>query len=232
MVHRFNRWGDFRLYYFPKRWFRVGSHVFFIRGDAEQGQMTDVSVFSFGERFSLERETRAAAMRSVGRDRWALTSVVRRHFSPQATMTREEISELELVVPGSSPDTFRIQAGRPELMRVGDLIEQMTLRARVGLPTLQYAFALQNRFAYPLVGFAASMLVMALALRPQRRGHLTVALVEGLVVIMFVFSLLLIGRALVLGEHLASPVAAWSPVVGLLFFAGVIDRSWLSRAPR
>jgi lipopolysaccharide export system permease protein len=82
--------------------------------------------------------------------------------------------------------------------------------------------ALHNRFAYPVTGFAATMLALALALRPKRRGHLTLALVEGIVVTMTLFGLLLVGKALVLGEHLPAFAAAWSPIAVLLILSGAM----------
>lgn len=222
MVERFQRWGDFRFYYFPKQWFRVGDWIVYVRGDSSALALRDVTLLELGEGFTLERRVDADLMRWQAGDAWALEGATERRFSPGGASAVAEHPRVTLALPGSSADTFRIQAGRPELMRVADLRAQLAIRRKVGLPTERLWLALHNRFAYPLTGFAAAMLAVALALRRNRRGHLTVAIVEGLVVTLLLFSALLVGKALVLGEHLPAPVAAWAPPLGLLLLSGAL----------
>jgi lipopolysaccharide export system permease protein len=216
MVERFQRWGDFRFYYFPKQWFRVGDWIIYVRGDSSALELRDVTLLRLGAGFTVERRLDADVMCWEAGDTWALQGATERRFGADGATEVAEHPALTLALPGSSADTFRIQAGRPELMRVADLRAQLAIRGKVGLPTERLWLALHNRFAYPLTGFAAAMLAAALALRRDRRGHLTVAIVEGLVVTLVLFSALLVGKALVLGEHLPAPVAAWAPPVGLL----------------
>ncbi len=217
LVEKFRSWGDYRFYYFPKQWFRVGDHVFHVRGEADaDGALRDVTVYALGQGFELDERLDAERFASLGGDRWLLSGVVGRRFGPGGESPRVEHAELALTVPGTTPDTFRVRVGRPELMPVKDLLQQQQIRAGLGLRTERFWLALHNRFAYPFTGLAAALLAVTLALRPARRGHLTVAVVEGLVVAVALFGLMMTGKTLVLAEHLPPAAAAWGPFAGLL----------------
>ncbi len=230
MVDSFNRYGDFRFYYQPKQWFRVGQDVFQVRGDTdEDGTLHDVSVFSMSASFHLDSRVDVETMTHVEGSTWALHHAVTRRFLPDGESERIVEPPLLRSFAGTSAETFRVRQGRPELMTVHDILEQQQIRAKVGLPTERFWLALHNRFAYPLTGMAASLLAVTLALRPTRRGHLTLAIVEGLVVSVALFALLLTGKALVLGEHVPASVAAWAPVLALIVGSAVL---WLSAEGR
>lgn len=222
MVEKFQRWGDFRFYYFPKQWFRVGDWILYVRGDSSAVELKDVTLLEVDAAFHLRRRLDVTTMRFVAGASWALEGVRERRFDGAGGTSLARHETMPLEVPGSSSDTFRIQAGRPELMRVPDLRSQLEIRGRVGLPTERLTLALHNRFSYPVTGFAAALLAVSLALRRDRRGHLTVAIVEGLVVTLGLFSMMLVGKSLVLGEHLPAPVAAWAPGLGLLVATAVM----------
>ncbi len=224
-TQRFNRWGDWQFFYSPKQWFRRGEHVFFLRaGGAEEG-FGDVSILSLTPGFELRRRLDAASMRSVEGSRWMLSNVVERTFGPDGKTQVRTLPEAEydFGVPASS---FRIRPGRPEQMRTGVLRQQIAVRSEVGLATRQYSLALHNRFAYPLAGFPAALLAVGLALRPGRKGHLTAAIVEGLLVAVTMWGLMVVCRTLVMTERLPASVAAWLPVVILVLAAGAL---WLRR---
>ncbi len=230
MVDSFNRYGDFRFYYVPKQWFRVGQDVFQIRGETdEDGTLHDVSVFSMSPSFHLDSRIDIERMEHVEGSTWALHHAVTRRFLGDGESQLVVEPPMLRAFAGTSADTFRVRQGRPEQMRVRDILEQQQIRANVGLPTERFWLALHNRFAYPLTGMAASLLAVTLALRPNRRGHLTLAIVEGLVVSVALFALLLTGKALVLGEHVPASVAAWSPVLALLSASAVM---WLAAERR
>lgn len=229
-VGRFNTWGDFRFFYFPKQWFRVGDLIFQLRGEREGAVQREVSLYRVSEDFALVERIDAASLLHLEADRWLLTGAVVRRFEGGAGSTRSEVPRLELTVPGSSADTFAIRAGRPELMQVAELLEQRALRGRAGLPTARLTLALHNRFAYPATGVAAALLAVALALRPNRKGHLTAALVEGLLITAVLWALLVIGKALVLGEHLSPAAAAWGPC-GLLLLGSLLLAARLEGIP-
>ncbi|WP_224362329.1 LptF/LptG family permease [Hyalangium versicolor] len=224
-TQRFNRWGDWRLYYTPKQWFRRGEHVFFLRaGSAEEG-FRDVAILTLTPDFKLSRRVDAEAMYPLEGTRWKLTGVVERSFSPDGRTQVRSLAETEydLGVPSHS---FRIRPGRPEQMRSDELREQIVARAEVGLASRQYELALHNRFAYPVAGFPAALLAVGLALRPNRRGHLTAAIVEGLLITVAMWGLMVVCRTLVMTERLAPSIAAWLPTIVLSLAAGFL---WLRR---
>ncbi len=220
----FNRWGDYRFFYFPKQWFRVGPNVFQIRGATDaDGTLRDVSIFAMGPAFHLEERIDAATMKHLEGQSWELgNAVVRRFDASDGSSSRQESVRLTRALEGSTSDVFRVRAGRPELMRSRDILEQQEIRAKVGLPTQRFWLALHNRFAYPMTGVAAAMLAVALALRPARHGHLTLALVEGLVVAVALVAFMLVGKSLVLGDHIPAVAAAWAPVAGLLIASATL----------
>lgn len=216
MANRFGRWGDYAFFYFPKQWFRVGSDIVHVRGGIdEQGALKDVTVYRLGPGFSLAARIDADALASLGADRWQLAGASERRFDVDGASTLHRDERRELVLTGSDPRTFRVRNGRPEQMSLGDLAEQRVIRARVGLPVQRFFLATHNRFAYPVTGVAAALLAVSLALRPARRGHLTLALIEGLLVSVVLFAFMLMGKALVLAEHVSPWVAAWAPAIGL-----------------
>jgi lipopolysaccharide export system permease protein len=232
-TQRFNRWGDWRLYYTPKQWFRRGEHVFFLRAGSAEDGFRDVAILTITPGFQLSRRVDAEAMYPLAGTRWRLTGVVERSFAPDGSTrvrTLDEV-EYELGVPASS---FRIRPGRPEQMRASDLREQIVARAEVGLASRQYELTLHNRFAYPMAGFPAALLAVGLALRPNRRGHLTAAIVEGLLIAVTMWGLMVVCRTLVMTERLAPMVAAWLPSVVLSVAAVVLylRREGLLQGPR
>jgi lipopolysaccharide export system permease protein len=224
-TQRFNRWGDWRLYYTPKQWFRRGDHVFFLRAGSAGEGFRDVAILTLTPEFKLARRLDAEAMYPLEGTRWRLTGVVERTFSPDGRTEVRSLDEAQydLGVPAHS---FRIQPGRPEQMRSAELREQIVARTEVGLASRQYELALHNRFAYPMAGLPAALLAVGLALRPNRRGHLTAAFVEGLLIAVTMWGLMVVCRTLVMTERLAPPIAAWLPAVILSVAAAAL---WLRR---
>jgi lipopolysaccharide export system permease protein len=217
MVNRFGRWGDYGFFYFPKQWFRVGDHIVHVRGVTEDsGRLRDVTLYRLREGFQLDARIDADALESRGGEAWVLFDARERRFEPDGSSSLTLSAEVPFTMPGSDPQTFRIRQGRPEQMPLADLRTQQVLRARVGLPVERFSLAMHNRFAYPLLGVAAALLAMSLALRPSRRGHLTLALIEGLLVSLALFTFMLMAKALVLGERISPATAAWTPIVGLV----------------
>lgn len=223
MVNRFGRWGDYGFFYFPKQWFRVGTDIVHVRGESEPGgRLRDVTVYRLRDGFQVDARIDADALESAGGAAWTLTGAVERRFLPDGSSSLSPAGDRVITLVGSDADTFRVRQGRPEQMPLADLRAQQVIRAKVGLPVERFWLAMHNRFAYPLTGVAAALLAMSLALRPARRGHLTLALIEGLLVSLVLFGFMLMGKALVLGEHVSPGVAAWAPVVGL-----VVVGAWL-----
>ncbi|MDQ3263658.1 MAG: LptF/LptG family permease [Myxococcota bacterium] len=227
-VGRFNTWGDWSFFFVPKRWFRVEDRIFHLRVGESRTGYEDVTVLTVSKDFKLRARMDAQTLRWVEGTTWRLTSVVERTFDDRGgTQVRTAPSlDLDLKVAG---DAFYVRTGRPEQMYYPELLEQIEIRKAVGISSQIWALALHNRLAYPLAGLPAALLAIGLALRPGRRGHLTLALVEGLIVVTAMWGLMVISRALVVGERLEPAAAAWMPTVLLSLGAAAL---WLRREGR
>ena len=220
-VHRFNRWGDWRFYFVPKQWYRRADKLFYLRGGTADQGFSDVTLLSVTDDFALQRRIDAQKMVHLSGTRWRLEGIVDRTFTPQGATAIAQSAETELDL-GAGPEGFRVLLGRPEQMRLPELEKQIRTRAEVGLPTTQYLLGLHNRFAYPFAGLPAALLAVGLALRPGRKGHLTTAMIEGLIVAVTLWGLMVVCRTLVLADRLAPVLAAWAPFVILTLAAALL----------
>jgi lipopolysaccharide export system permease protein len=209
-AQRFHRWGDWRFYFQPKQWFRLGDHVFYLRAGGPDEGFQDVTVLRLTPSFGLVQRIDATSMVHVSGTRWRLAGALERRFYPdgESTLTALRSAEYDL---GAEKSAFRIRKGRPEQMRVAQLREQVEARAEVGLPTTQFLLALHNRFAYPLAGVPAALLGVGLALRPGRRASLTGAISQGLLIAAALWGLMVVSRTLVQSDRLPAQLAAWLP---------------------
>jgi lipopolysaccharide export system permease protein len=222
-TQRFNRWGDWGVYHTPKQWFRKGDQIFYLRrGNAQEG-FEKVAILTVTPEFRLARRVDADTMRSVEGTRWMLGGVVERSFTKNGQSQVRQMAEAEYDL-GVTPHTFRLRPGRPEQMRIPVLREQIRVRSEVGRDTRQFSLVLHNRFAHPMASLPAAMLAVGLALRPGRKGHMTVAIVEGLLISVMMWGLMVVTRTLALSERMAPAVAAWFPVVLLSVAAALL---WL-----
>ena len=222
-TQRFNRWGDWGVYHTPKQWFRKGDQIFYLRrGNAQEG-FENVAILTVTPEFRLARRVDADTMRSVEGTRWMLGGVVERSFTKDGQSQVRQMAEAEYDL-GVTPHTFRLRPGRPEQMRIPVLREQIRVRSEVGRDTRQFSLVLHNRFAHPMASLPAAMLAVGLALRPGRKGHMTVAIVEGLLISVMMWGLMVVTRTLALSERMAPAVAAWFPVALLSVAAALL---WL-----
>lgn len=234
-TQRFDTWGDWRLYHTPKQWFRSGDRIFCLRsGDVDSG-FGDVTILTVTPDFDLAQRLDARRMESMGDRIWRLTDVVRRDFRPDGSsvLSQQEVAQLDL---GLDRAALRILPGRPQQMHFQELRKQIEARRRSGHSTAQYDLALHNRFAYPLAGVPAALVAVGLALRRGRKGHLTVAMVEGLAVVMTLWVMMVIARTMVLTGRLPPGAAAWSPLGILAVLAAFLwlrHEGWFGgRGPR
>ncbi len=230
-TQRFNRWGDWRFFFKPKQWFRKGDRIFHLRGGSLDDGYADVTVLQLTEDFTLRERLDARRFTPIEGTRWRLEGVARRTFLPNGGTSLEDAGVLELDL-GIAPSTFRIQQGRPEQMKLRDLSVQIEARRDVGLPTTQYLLAMHNRFAYPLAGLPAALLAVGLALRPNRKGHLTAAIVEGLIVAVALWGMMVVSKTLVLSERIPAAAAAWAPAIVLVVLAAGLWLSVEGRLPK
>ncbi len=226
---RFGRGGDRRRFLAarePKRWFRGqdGRRVYHLRGHLPDGGFERVTVLEVNGTFRLVRRIDAEKMRPAG-DEWLLENVDDRTFLEDGTM-RVERSGARRYRFDEPPDAFSIVPGRPSQMRWRTLLQQIDLRHRLGLPVVAFQLERYNRLAYPLAGVPGALLALALALRRNRKGHVSAAIVESVGVSLAFWSVQGISWALGLSGQVPPWVAAWAP--NALFLAaglGAVTRA-------
>jgi lipopolysaccharide export system permease protein len=208
----------------PRRWFRGrgGHRIYHLRGTGEGGSYERVTILELGAGFRLTRRIDAARMRPGTEDKtWVLEDVEDRVFSdpPEYSRVPERTYRFD-----EDPAAFALRGGIPSQLRRAVLGEQIALRARLGLPTADYALEWYRRLSYPLAGIPAALVALALALRRERKGHLTAALVEAIGVSFVYWGL--DGVALSLGHagRLPPGVAAWAPAAVFLVAGAVALR--------
>ena len=206
----------------PKRWFRGadGRRIYNLRGTDEGGGFQAVTVLELGADFRLARRIDARGMHPGPGGAWTLVDVEDRTFDAggAATLTRFDAHDYRFDEP---PGSFDLAPGRPSQLRFGVLTRQIALRERLGQPTAEFRLERANRLAYPLVSLGGVLLVVALALRRERRGHLSAALLEALGVTMLIWALQGVAWALGLSGQVSPMVAAWAPDL-LVFGAGAL----------
>ncbi len=236
-AEKFRKSGDFSAYFGQKQWFRGRSadpefnRIYHVRGEAADG-FVGVTVLELGPGFHLERRVDAARLEPVPGDGWIAHQATVSRFEGGRRTAVERFETLPLELPETADD-FRLRAGRPNQLRLVDLWDQIQARRRLGLPEAEFRLELHNRLAYPLAAVPGALFAIRLALRRNRKGHLTIALAEGILVSLVVWALLVVFRAVGLSGKLPPAVAAWAPVVvvGGLGMAVEWVQEWLWRRP-
>jgi lipopolysaccharide export system permease protein len=208
------RWTALRQ---PKRWFRSpdGRRIYHLRGALPGGGFEGATVLEVTPEFALARRIDAAAMRPAEHG-WTLSDVEDRTFLPDGTVRLERAEErrYEFAEP---PEAFALVPGRPSQLRFGVLTRQIRLRRELGQRVADFELERHGRGAAALVGAPAALLALALALRPNRRGHVAAALLEAVGVSLALWATQGVALAMGLSGRVPPGVAAWSPF--LLFSA-------------
>lgn len=222
---RFGRGGDRRRYLAarePKRWFRGqdGRRIYHLRGVLPEGGFERVTVLEVDADFRLVRRIDAARMHPE-RGAWVLEDVEDRTFRPDGEMQLERAGSRTYRFD-EPPGAFSVVPGRPSQMRWRTLVQQIGVRKRLGLPVVELALERDNRLAYPLAGAPGALVALALALRRNRKGHLSAALLESVGVSLAFWAAQGVSWALALSGRVPPFVAAWAP--NLVFLgAGVVS---------
>ena len=218
---RFRRGGSYRRWMAwqePKRWFRGadGRHVYHLRGALPGGGFEHVTVLEVTPDFKLARRIDAGRMEPAPGGAWRLEDVEERVFGPDGVTGFERAAE-RVVRFDEPPGAFDLAPGRPSQLPYGVLSAQVALRHKLGQPSAEYEQELANRLAYPLSGVPGVLLAVALALRRNRRGHVSISLLEAVGVCLALWGAQGVAMALGLSGQLPPEVAAWAP--DLLFLA-------------
>ena len=219
MATRFHRASAFQREGERKRWFRgrAGRRIYHLRGGGDDGSFAHVTLLEVDDRFRLARRIDAARM-APGTEpgEWVLDDVAERTFAEDGAVATR-FAPRQTVRLEEDPDAFAVRPGRPAQMRQAVLRQQAALRRRLGLPSQDFAIEWQGRFAHPLAAIPASLLALGIALRRDRKGHLTAALVEAVAVSLAFWAVQAVCWSLGLSGRLSPAAAAWTP--DLLFLA-------------
>jgi lipopolysaccharide export system permease protein len=205
----------------PNRWFRGrdGRRIYDLRGHTPDGGFLNVTVLEVDDRFRLVRRIDASHMTPAGGE-WLLEDVLDRSFGPSGDMKVERYPERQYRFD-EPPEAFAVVPGKPAELRWRTLVAQIDLRRRLGLPTVELELERDNRLAYPFAGVSGAVLALALALRRNRKGHVSAALVEAVGVSLAFWGAQGISWALALSGRVPTVVAAWAPNA-LFLSAGVL----------
>jgi lipopolysaccharide export system permease protein len=211
---RFGRGGDagrFLASREPMRWFRGadGRRIYDLRGHAPGGGFLNVTVLEVDTGFRLVRRIDASRMIPAG-DEWVLEDVEDRAFAQDGAMTIERHAQRRYRFD-EPPEAFAVVPGKAGELRWSTLVEQIDLRRRLGLSTAELELERDNRLAYPLAGVPGALLALALALRRNRKGHVSAALVEAVALSLLFWGAQGVSWALALSGRVPTLVAAWAP---------------------
>jgi lipopolysaccharide export system permease protein len=201
-----------------KRWFRGrdGRRIYHLRQAAEDGAFERVTVLDLTPDFRLSRRIDADRMVAGGAPgEWLLEEGTERRFGKDGLAT--DAFTARRYAFGEQADAFAIRPGRPAQMRAGVLSRQIGLRLALGLPVAEYVLAWHNRWAWPLAGLPTGLLALGLALRRDRRGHFTAALVESVAVSLAFWVIHGVFASTALSGRLPAGLAAWA--AGAIFLA-------------
>jgi len=207
---RFGRGGAPARWDEHKSWFRGrgGRRIYHLRRAAEDGAFERVTVLDLAEDFTLARRLDADRMEpGPVPGTWRLVRGAERRFDAAGVVT-EPFTERSYPL-GDGPEAFAVQPGRPNQMRAGLLGRQIGLRRALGLPTAAYVLEWHNKWAWPLAGLPTGLVALALALRRERRGHFTAALVESVAVSLAFWLAQGLSLSLGLAGRLPPATAAW-----------------------
>jgi lipopolysaccharide export system permease protein len=222
MATRFHRASGLHRGAERKRWFRGrgGRLIYHLRGGSGGGRFERVTLLEVTADFRLARRIDAASMSpGPAPGEWVLEDVAERTFAPDGEVATA-FAPRRTYRLDEDPEAFAVLPGRPAQMRRAVLAEQVALRRRLGLPAQDFALERQGRFSYPLAGIPASLLAVAVALRRDRKGHLTAAIVEAVAVSLVFWALQGACWSLGLSGRLAPALASWTPDA-LLLAAGL-----------
>jgi lipopolysaccharide export system permease protein len=218
MAMRFHRAGAMAGAHERQRWFRGrgGHRIYHLRSGTDDASFERITVLEVSESFRLSRRIDAARMRpGAVPGEWILDGVSERTFQDDGGVALE-VSPRRTYRFDEDPGAFAVRPGRPAQMRRAVLREQISLRERLGLPARDFVLEWHNRISYPLATIPAALLALAIALRRERKGHVTAALVESVAVSLVFWALQAVCWSLAVSGRLPPVLAAWFPDVILL----------------
>ncbi|BDG07156.1 LptF/LptG family permease [Anaeromyxobacter paludicola] len=226
MAERFHR-GGFGRSQEPRRWFRGkgGRRIYHLRAGAGTA-FERVTILEVTPDFRLSRRIDAGRMEpGAAEGEWLLSDVAERTFTKPGAMLLTTFPSRTYRFD-EEPGAFAVRPGRPSQLTRAVLGQQIALRRRLGLPFADFALEWQDRLAHPFAAVAAGLVALALALRRERKGHLTTAVVEAVAVSLAFWAVAGVGWSLGVASRVPAPVAAWAaPLLFLAAGAALLRRN-------
>ncbi len=226
LSQRFHR-GGFGRPQEPRRWFRGrgGRRIYHLRGGGGTS-FERVTVLEVTPGFRLAKRIDAERMEPGATEgEWLLSEVAERTFSRDGRMTLATFPRRAYRFD-EEPGAFAVRPGRPSQLTRPLLGQQIALRRRLGLPFADFVLEWHDRLAHPFAAVAAGLVALALALRRERKGHLTAAIIEAVGVSLAFWAVQGIFWSLGVSARLPPPVAAWAaPAIFLAAGAWMLRRN-------
>lgn len=207
MVERFDRWGDFLSVYSPRRWFRAGTWVLNVRGEANPEQLNDVRLFEVDGTRGLRRWLEGERLTWLADGSWRLEGA-REVRLEGAELTQVAAGAIDVPLP-MRPEITRLASGRPEWLPLSTLRGQLDVMSALQLPTESTRFAVHHRWAAALAALLGALLTALLSMADRARPSVPRALISGGVLYGVLFVSAMVSRSLALNGHLPPPLAAW-----------------------
>jgi lipopolysaccharide export system permease protein len=205
----------------PKRWFRSpdGRRIYHLRGQRPGGGFEGTTILEVGAGFRLVRRIDASSMRPASGG-WILTDVEDRRFLEGGQVQLERAAERRFEF-SEPPEAFALVPGRPAQMRYAVLTDQIRVRRELGQRVADFELERQGRGAAAFIGGPVALIALALALRPNRKGHVAASMLEAVGGSLALWSVHGISLAMGLSGRLPPLASAWAPVV-LFAVAGLL----------
>ncbi len=205
----------------PKRWFRSpdGRRIYHLRGQRPGGGFEGTTILEVDAAFHLVRRIDATSMRPDGGG-WLLADVEDRTFLADGGVRLERAPERRYSFE-EPPEAFALAPGRPAQLSYRVLAKQIQVRRMLGQRFADFELELHGRGAALFIGIPASLLAVALALRPNRKGHVAASLVESVGCSLALWAVQGTSLALGLSGRALPVVSAWAPVL-LFALAGLV----------
>jgi lipopolysaccharide export system permease protein len=206
----FNRWGDWTTYHHEKKWYRGTNNRIYYLGHFEGAGFREVTIYDLSPQFELLRRIDAEKIEPLPDGRWRFVNAVTRTFHGEESMREVREAEHFEQLP-EDVQLFRVKTGRPAQQRRWELRSQIDVRRKLGLPYREWEVSYFERLAYQFAGIPAALIGASLALRRNRKGHLTAALAEGFGVTIGLWAASVFARTLALSEHISPFWGGFAP---------------------
>jgi lipopolysaccharide export system permease protein len=219
MTEKFGRFDSTWQFFRNHHWYQgQAGRIFQVTGKSADGQQIEfATALTLNEDFHITRRTdvRNAAWQG---DHWVGRRVVLREFENGEMLKLERHNDFRLDW-SEGPERFEDLRGRPKQKTFRGLLRTVEQMEQRGFPATQYRLEVNNRLAFPFLGFCLVLLAFPWICAPGRRRTLAAALTEALGLVFGAYFLVTMATSAVSGGLVAAWVGAWAPSLLILCLA-------------